>query len=183
MSLFLKVKISPEARSRFLSSDIPSPGIYKDWLNWLEGKEYSGSRITEKDIQDIGYGICKTVGDYFQVWSEDVHLEGCKEVYDPGSNVWKIYRLGGGHNYIDLVRDLSVLRSVCRYVDEESTCGYLVEYNYFFGADSKKDTAIELLGNESSILDEVSPEFYREANEHLEVWEKAFFESEFCSES
>lgn len=183
MSLFLKVNISSEARNRFLSSDIPSPGIYKDWLSWLDGKEYSGGRITEKDIQDIGYGVCKTVGDYFQLWSEDLYLQGCKEEYDPGSNTWKIYMLSGGHNYIDIIRDLSVLRSVCRYVDEESTCGYLVGYDYFFGEDGKKDIAIEFSRNESAILDEVKREYYREANECLEVWEKAFFESEFSAES
>lgn len=170
-SLYAKIRISPLARQAFLNSTISNADTYRDWIPWLETKEFYGS-LTQADINAMTYQD-QTTQAYLQQWITSRYAFG-HEMYDEHTATWIISMYEFSENYREYIHFLHVLRSVDRFKDLQDD-DFILVHSYNWG-NTESDVAIQIKAGESKVLTTIPNAYLTEASEHLALRQKTLSE-------
>ena len=129
-SLYLRVRLSPQAYERFLHSTTADARDFSDWMDWLGKARIHGQKLTRQGVAEIGKATPKrAVADAIAAWTGADRALARSE-YDEATETW---RLGVAHfseNFREYLEFLPLLRAVERFKDRPGI-DFILVYDHF----------------------------------------------------
>ena len=159
--LFVQIHIGKTAFESFLSHKVLPLSEFQEWLNWLDGKQYYGGKITAEQLATYNdHGM--SVREWLNEWTDGEYAESYAPVsnfYDEHAGIWTFAVEGFSENYGAYIRSLNVLRQVALFKDTDASDFILIFPLLFGGGMRDAEAMMEITRGNSIFVTSVPDDF------------------------